>query len=557
MKQKPSYEELEQRVKQLEKIELAYEQSERKLHQAEQRSRAWLENSPVCTKMLDLDFNLQYMSSAGAKALKIKDSSSLYGKAYPFFWYCEQYQELTVKNMQLALSTKQVKYQEGAIEDNEGNELWYHSSIVPVADNTGRVEYIIVVSVDITARKQAEIKLVEHKQHLEEKIEQRTAELRQSQKMEALGTLAGGIAHDFNNILAAILGQAELCLHILPPDSEANYYLESITRSGNRAADLVRQIMTFSRMDSTNIKTLNLAQVVTKALSMVGAISPANIEIRQNLLEPCPSIQADETQIHQIILNLCSNANHAMGESGGMIEITLEHEHENKHEPGQVRQSEQQNWLILRVKDSGQGIADKQQARIFEPFYTTKEIGKGTGLGLSVVHGIMQSHQGKIKVTSKLGQGTSFSLHFPVTAQTVQQETQQTQVATHGTGHLMIVEDDPLLIFIYRQFLESNGYRVTVANNGLDALEKFKHAPDSFDLVITDNSMPKMTGIELVPQLLNIRENMPVMLISGHGKLMSDQQAHALGVAKYLHKPIKLTTFKASIDACLQDAVPE
>lgn len=548
MNEKPSYEELRQKVKELEKIESAYKQSELKLQKSEKRSRAWLENSPVCTKMLDLDFNLQYMSSAGIKSLQIDDVTTLYGNPYPFHFYPESFRSRMVQNLEKAVATKEIVTQEASVVDVEGNELWFHSTIVPVEDAEGRIEYIIVVSIDTTDRKLVELELAKHGEQLESLVEQRTAELRQSQKMEALGTLAGGIAHDFNNILAAILGQAELYMDKLPADSEGWHYVESISKSGNRAADLVRQIMTFSRMDTTSFKPLNLSLVVHEALKMVTATSPANIEIRQNLPEDCLAISADETQIHQIVHNLCSNAIHSMGESGGVLEITLEEDRDCHFSMG----GGDGRCLKLTVKDSGQGIKPEDQELIFDPFFTTKDVGKGTGLGLSVVHGIMKSHQAKITVESEIEKGTSFSLFFPTIDEEIQETNFHNSALRKGKGHVLIVEDEPLLADIYREFLEGLGYVVTVSGNGFDALTKLKESPSQFDLVITDHSMPNMTGKQLTPKLLDIRADIPIILITGYSALMSEEEAQALGIRKYLLKPLKLALLKETIDECLR-----
>ena len=390
---------------------------------------------------------------------------------------------------------------------------------------------------------------VAHVRDISERIDLE-AQLRQSQKMESLGTLAGGIAHDFNNILGIILGNTEMCMRKLPEDGKARKHLESIYKSGKRAVNLVRQIMTFSRMDTTSFKPLNLSLVVHEALKMARATIPTNIQIHQNLSEDCPAICADETQMHQIILNLCANAHHAMEETGGTLEITLE---EVRDYPSSMDMGDGP-CLKLTVKDSGQGIELDDLEQIFDPFFTTKDIGKGTGLGLAVVHGIVEKHRGKITVESQRSQGTVFSIFFPTIEAECQDTRAQDSALKKGNGHILIVEDEPELAILYREFLEGLDYVITVCGDGLDALAKFKENPNHFDLVLTDHAMPNMTGKQLIPKLLDIRSEMPIILSTGYSDLMSEEEAQALGVRKYLMKPFELTLLQDTIEECLSSS---
>ena len=262
-----SYEALINKVNELEQFKTTYMQAERERKKVEDKSRAWLDNSPVCTKMVDLELNLQYMSAAGIKGLQIDDVTSMYGKPYPFSFYPESFKRQMTKNLKKAIARVQTVSQEGGVTDIEGNQIWFQSTIVPVKDQQGRIEYLMVISIDITDRKRLE--RASYDEQLEFLVEQRVTQLHQSQKMESLGTFAGGIAHDFNNILAAILGQGELCLAQLPQTNIATRYVQSIVKSGNRASDLVRQIMMFSRNDTRGFKQLNLSHVVGEALKKV------------------------------------------------------------------------------------------------------------------------------------------------------------------------------------------------------------------------------------------------------------------------------------------------
>ncbi|MFT7141376.1 MAG: PAS domain S-box-containing protein [Sulfitobacter sp.] len=369
------------------------------------------------------------------------------------------------------------------------------------------------------------------------------SQLRQSQKMESLGTLAGGIAHEFNNFLAVILGHTEISMMTLPANSKVKQNLQSIYKSATRAAVLVSQILIFSRRKALNVQILNLSQVVNDALELVTASVPSNIEIRQDLLKECPAIKADNTQIHQIILNLCSNALHAMELSGGVLRVSVE---DWKHCPPHLGLGDG-GYLELKVQDSGQGISEADLEHIFDPFFTTKQVGKGTGLGLSVVLGIVEKHQGKMTVESQPGEGTTFSIYLP-TIEALVPKMQVTEAAAQkGQGHILIVDDQPELIYLYQTCLEKQGYKVSACSNGDDALALFESRHELFDLVLTDQSMPGMTGMQLVPKLLAIRPDIPILLSTGYNELMTEETNEELGIRACLKKPISLKLLQKSI----------
>jgi PAS domain S-box-containing protein len=368
-------------------------------------------------------------------------------------------------------------------------------------------------------------------------------QLRQSQKMESLGILAGGIAHEFNNFLAVILGHTEISMMRFPADSKLRQSLQSIYESATRAAALVGQILIYSRREALNVQILNLSQVVGDALELVTAGVPSNIEIHQDLLKVCPAIKADNTQIHQIILNLCSNAVHAMALSGGVLTVTVE---EWKYCPPLLGLGDG-GYLELKVQDSGQGISEADLEHIFDPFFTTKAVGKGTGLGLSVVLGIVEKHQGKMTVESQPGEGTTFSIYLPTVESVVPKVPVTEATALEGGGHILIVDDQPELIYLYQTFLEKQGYRVSACSNGGDALALFELKHELFDLVLTDQSMPGMTGKQLVPKLLAIRPDIPILLSTGYNELMTEETNEELGIRACLKKPISLKFLQKSI----------
>lgn len=362
------------------------------------------------------------------------------------------------------------------------------------------------------------------------------SQLRQSQKMESLGNLAGGIAHEFNNILAVMLGHAELTIKKLPADSAVNKHLQIIYKSVGRAAALVNQILIFSRKSEVSYQSINLSLLVRDALEMIRVSVPANIQINHNLPAECSAIKADNTQIHQIILNLCSNAAHAMGQSNGTIEVTVQ---EWNHCPPHLGLGDEKH-LELRVQDSGQGISKADLENIFDPFFTTKDVGKGTGLGLSVVHGIVEKHHGKMVVESEQGKGTTFSIFLPVVQAVVPEAHSVEATAKKGQGHILIVDDQPELIYLYQTYLEEQGYSVSACSNGADALALFKSNYEQFGLVLTDQSLPLMTGKQLIPKLLEIRPNIPILLLTGYSELITADTSQELGIKECLKKPLSL-----------------
>jgi PAS domain S-box-containing protein len=393
---------------------------------------------------------------------------------------------------------------------------------------SGAATRMLGTHVDITERKKAE----EEKNKLH-------AQLRHTQKMEAIGTLAGGIAHDFNNILAAVLGYVELAQANLPPESPEASYIQKVYQAGLRARDLVKQILTFSRQAKEEIKPIKIQLVIKEALKLLRASIPTTIEIKQNIFADCGLIMVDPTHIHQIIMNLCTNAYHAMRDTGGILAVTLEQvevrpdDLVNKMEllPGQ--------YVRLEVRDTGCGMDKLTMERIFEPYYTTKDKGEGTGLGLAVVHGILKSYDGNIKVYSEPGQGTTFSIYLPVIKEA--QDIIQTQVddlVPKGAERILLVDDEAYIAEIEKQMLERLGYQVKAQISSIDALNTFRVAPDQFDVVITDMTMPNMTGDKLSMELKKIRPDIPIIICSGFSELMSDEKAEAIGIKGFLTKPV-------------------
>ena len=362
--------------------------------------------------------------------------------------------------------------------------------------------------------------------------------LRQSQKMEAMGTLAGGIAHDFNNILAGIIGYSELAQDDIAQESPAQEYLKGVLKSATRAKDLVKQILTFSKKSQEERKPIQLSTIVKEAVKLLRSTIPRTIEIRQNIDDTTGMVNADPTQMHQIVMNLCTNAAHAMQGNEGVLEIDLSSVVVTQKSMMEYHNISPGPFLELKISDTGTGIDSKIIHRIFEPFFTTKEKGKGTGMGLAVVHGIVKDHGGDISIDSQLGKGTTFRVMLPqVIAEPDNEEDSSSKVPT-GTEHILFVDDEKTLMDLWKRILESLGYTVTAKNSSLEALETFQKSPDIFDMVITDQTMPHMTGYNLAKRILEIKPSANIILCTGYSETVSLEKAEAAGIKTLVYKPI-------------------
>ena len=364
------------------------------------------------------------------------------------------------------------------------------------------------------------------------------AQMLHSQKLESLGTLAGGIAHDFNNILSAIIGYADILDDVLPDESDEKSYLQEIIKAGDRGTDLTKQILTFSRAEAEKLEPIDIAAITMEAINMMRATLPATIEIKSEIQPNCGYIMGVPIQIHQIVVNLCTNAGHAMKENGGLLEIKLMELSEAECRTSKIDPSGA-GYLGLIVKDNGTGMTDEVKERIFEPFFTTKEIGEGTGLGLSTVHGIVKNHKGFIEIKSSLGAGTIFQILFPIVRSQHQEKTIEKTVFQESNGRILLAEDEPSLLNYYTIALEQLGYVVSKTSNGASALELFRQRPDQFDLVLVDQAMPKMTGTELSREIRLIDPDIPIVLTSGYLDAVSEKECIEFGITETLGKPVR------------------
>jgi len=375
-----------------------------------------------------------------------------------------------------------------------------------------------------------------------------------SQKMEALGTLAGGIAHDFNNILLAIRGNANLAIQELPSDHASQHGLSEILKASQRAAELVSRILAFSRQQEVRREPTDLAVVTREVVELMRATLPAMVEIAVRTSEPLPLVQADSTQIHQIIMNLTTNAAHAIGSNRGMIEVDIAEVSVTPELVATTRDLRPGRYVRIAVSDTGTGMDADTMQRIFDPFFTTKPVGKGTGLGLSVAHGIMKSHDGAITAYSQLGKGTTIRLYFPITDLKPAPSVAPPQKIAVGNGErVLYIDDDDAIVMLSTRILERLGYRVDGFAHPEDALAVFDERPHEFDVAVTDLSMPGMSGFDLARRLRRTRPDIPILMTSGYVRPEDRQLAKELGIHDFILKPNTVEELGHSLDKVFRE----
>ncbi len=401
---------------------------------------------------------------------------------------------------------------------------WFSLTFSPVLNGS----YVNAYGLDITARKKAE----EEKEQLEIK-------LRQAYKMEAIGTMAGGIAHDFNNILAIVMGNAELALMDIPHNNPARDNMDKILLVSKRMKNLVGQILAFSRQEEQVLLPVKPQLMVRETLALLRSTTPAMVSIVERIDENCRNIMVDPSQFHQLMLNIFSNAVHAIDEEGeiviGLQEENLagkDIEYNTKILPGP--------FVKLSIADNGVGMKQETLDRVCDPFFTTKKVGKGTGMGLAVVHGIVESHDAVLKIVSEPGKGSTFVVYFPVTEEREVEEGQYPEALPRGTERILFIDDEEDITTLSQLVLEDRGYQVRVENRSVEALQIFRSDPENFDLVITDQAMPNMSGLELVHEIHEIRPDIPIIICSGYSEKISKDNAKEFGIREFLMKPLEV-----------------
>lgn len=398
------------------------------------------------------------------------------------------------------------------------------------------LDEMAVAFLDISERKQ----LVEEKMRLEE-------QLRQTQKMEAVGTLAGGIAHDFNNLLSAIIGYSELAKMESPSHGKIAGYLDNSLTAASRAKDLVQQILAFSRKAETKIELFNPHTVVSEALRLLRASIPTTVKMEENLDESPCMVMGDSSQFHQVIVNLCTNAYQAMRD-GGALSVKLEKTEVDEVLAKKVPGIEAGSYVCMEIADTGVGIPAEILDRIFEPFFTTKEFGEGTGMGLAVIHGIVSNFNGGILVESELNVGSTFRVYLPCAHGDMIEETLEKATSKVAGGKALVVDDESTLAELGATMLESIGFEAVSFTSPVEALQAFKKAPHDFDLVLSDQTMPEMTGLELFKEILSLRPHINAILYTGYSDVANKEIALGAGIKGFLYKPLDRQTLTDEID---------
>ena len=513
-------------TEELSKIITRLKQTEKTLTKSEQKLRNIIEHSNELFYLHDTDHNLLYVSP----------------KSMEFFGYPPD--EVKIKWMELMTSNpinqagfeitlkaiqtgkKQKPYiLEGRRKD--GTNILLEIEESPITDENGQTVLIAGAARDITARRQAE----EEKEKLE-------TQLRQSQKMEAIGTMAGGIAHDFNNILSIILGNTELAIRDVPELHPVKESLDEVRHACLRAKDVVRQLLSFGRNSEMRLRPLDISIILRESLKLIRSTLPSNIKIRQDFDEDIWTILGDPTQLNQILINLSTNAADAIGSEDGILNVSLENVELLRHDP--ELNLEPGRYVKISIRDTGIGISAELMERIFDPYFTTKEVGRGTGMGLTVVHGIVETHNGRINISSTPGKGTVFEIFFRSIDAAPVDEVPANNTPPHGKETILFVDDEKAIVKLNKTRLERLGYQVLGTSDPHKALEMFRYKPIQFDLVITDMTMPNMMGDELAAEMIKIRPDIPIILCTGFSGRISEEQVLEKGVRAFIMKPLEI-----------------
>ena len=505
------------------------------LLESEKRYRSLFENNHVAMLLVDpengdiIDANLA--------------ATAFYG------W---THQELIEKSMHeintLAAEALEKKIAD-AVKEEQNHFILKHQ----VADGSVRDVEVYSGPIDIGGKSLLYSMVYDITQRLEAEREKEKLQkmLIQAQKMESIGTLAGGIAHDFNNVLSSILGFSELALDGVEKGSEIEEDLHEIRTAGMRAKDLVKQILTFARQSDETVKPIQVNTIVKEVLKFLKASIPTTIEINENINSDS-FIMGSPTQVHQILMNLCTNASQSMENNGGILELSLNDI--NIDRSSEIKDLKFGEYIKIEVKDTGIGISPQNIETIFEPYFTTKAVGEGTGMGLAVVHGIVESYGGKIKVESQLNKGTNFAVYLPITKKRKIYSSTETANLPSGNERILFVDDEAAIVKMGARFLQQLGYFVTSRTSSLEALELFRLKPQEFDLVVTDMTMPNLTGDKLAVKLIKIRPDLPVILCTGYNKTISEKNATNIGIKAFTYKPIVQADLAKTVRKVLDEA---
>ncbi len=497
-------------------------QAEKKLNERDEKLRAILAAVPDLMIVLDREGRMIEIFT-GNPALLIAPLEDLLGRS--IHEVMPEERSWPIQDViDRTLNTGESQYYEYDLETEDGIK-WFAGRTVSFKYKN--LDHVFWSVRDISELKQAESD--------RQKIE---SQLRQSKKMESIGTLAGGIAHEFNNILGIMIGNTELAMDDVPDWNPAIQNLEEVKIAGLRAKDVIQQLLSFSRKSDQKRKLVKISPIIKDALKFLRSSLPTSIDIKKNILDDTGIILANPTQVHQVMINLCTNSVHAMSEKGGTLEVSLSVVEFDKNEANQDIRFNQGRYVKITVSDTGHGIAKEHLDKIFDPYFTTKEINKGSGIGLSVVHGIVKNYDGVISVESEYQKGTTINVFLPVVEKKIALEEETNTIIPKGNERILFVDDEISIVNMVHQILERLGYEVTTKTSSTDTLELFRTRPDHFDLIISDMTMPNMMGDRLAKEMLKIRPDIPIILCTGYSDRVDDEKTKSIGARAYVMKPV-------------------
>jgi len=519
-----------------------YSQVEETLRHSQEQLLSLMDAMPIALSWSDDQGNIQYRNN------KFRE---LFGYTLEDIPTVEQWFQLAFPDQRYRQTV--ISNWRGAVENaqNSGTEIAPIEVIITCKD--GSTRYVAVFGTLLHDRILAVFNDLTDSKRVEKEKAELHFQLLQAHKMESIGNLAGGIAHDFNNILSSILGYTELVLDDVEKGTMLENNLQEVYTAGKRARDLVKQILAFARQTDEALKPIRVDKIAMEVLKLIRSTIPVTIEIRSKI-ESDSLIMGSPTQVHQIFVNLCTNAAQAMDDTGGILEVGLVDVKLDAKSPLTQSGLNPGNYLKATISDTGPGISPDFIDSIFEPYFTTKGVGEGTGMGLAMVHGIVESYGGKVTVETELDKGTVFSIYLPITQKRDVYRPYEAEDLPHGTERILLVDDELPIAKMSSQILERLGYRVIIRTGSVEALELFRSGPSEFDLVITDMTMPNMTGDVLAMELIALRSDIPVILSTGYSKKISDEKASQIGIKAFAYKPMLTADLAKTVRTVLDEA---
>jgi len=543
MTREPGQSQLKKKIKELEKAAAEQALAEEALRESEKRYRAVVEDMPAMVCRFLPDGWLTFVNSAFC-TFYAQYNEDLIGQNFFDLFPSEARDKVKNHFRPLDKATPMVVVEHRSVGQN-GALTWQEWTNRALFDENGQLVEYQSIGRDITQQKLA--------QDERAKLDR---QMRQAQKIEAVGTLSDGIAHDFNNILSAVIGHCELSGLYLPKGSPAKNNLKKILDAAYRARDLVHLIELISIENEPQQKPVHLHQVVKDVLKLVRASLPATINIEQQLMNESDTVLCDPAQIHQVLMNLCTNAHHSMRETGGTLSVILKTVELDTDDAAQHPELKPGVYTRITVSDTGLGMDETTLERIFDPYFTTKEQHIGTGLGLAVARSIVKKYAGVILVTSELDKGTTFTVLLPRQVDSVKGKTDEPDLIPSGQGRILFVDDEEALVDLGSEMLKNLGYHIESFTNPIQAQKIFNRQPDQYDLVITDMTMPQMTGAQLSKNLLKIRKEIPIILCTGFSERISDDRAKKIGIKALEMKPLQMHELAATIRRILDGTIP-